>query len=165
MNSKVGQHGIATILELTLVVAILIILTSVVMLYIRPVRQHKRSRDVVRVADMTTLSRAIEEYRLDKTSYPDNTNTIRTSDTLPLGNLGPNVNASDGWIDSDFKGYLTRLPIDPLNTGSNVYKYIASGTNYEINAVLEYDSSGLMTKDGGNNSSVYEVGTSLTLIN
>ncbi len=165
MNSKIDQHGIATILELTLVVAILIILTSVVMLYIRPIRQHKRSRDVVRVADMTTLSRAIEEYRLDKTSYPDNTNTLRTSDTLPQGNLGPNVNASDGWIDSDFKGYLTKLPIDPLNTGSNVYRYIAYGTNYEINAVLEYDSDSLMTKDGGNNSSVYEVGTNLTLIN
>lgn len=165
MTNKFDQHGIATILELTLVVAILITLTTIAMLYIRPVRQHKRSRDVVRVADMTTLSRAVEEYRLDKTSYPDNTNTLRTSNILPQGNVGPYVNVSDGWIDSDFKGYLTKLLIDPLNTGSNVYKYIASDTNYEINAVLEYDSDGLMTNDGGNNNNVYEVGTNLTLIN
>jgi hypothetical protein len=71
---------------------------------------------------------------------------------------------TQGWIDSTFTGYIQKIPIDPKNSGSNVYTYRRSGGNYELNAVLEYDTAS-MQNDKGNNNSKYEIGTSLTLMN
>ena len=74
---------------------------------------------------------------------------------------------------------ISNLPIDPTNTitdGSNVsnsdlvYRYVCNITNltFEIDAVLESTAftsdDNKMEKDGGNNSSYYEVGTNLSIL-
>jgi prepilin-type N-terminal cleavage/methylation domain-containing protein len=77
---------------------------------------------------------------------------------------------------------LSNLPIDPINdilgtdTGSSIsnatlaYRYVCNSTNltYEIDAVLESTAFTIddnkMTKDGGNNSNYYEVGTNLKIL-
>lgn len=85
---------------------------------------------------------------------------------------------SSGWIPVDFTQISTgapfsQLPIDPLNNASYYYAYAATLTNYgfEINAFMEsakYGAGGNAdvvsnSKDGGDNDSVYEAGTNLTL--
>lgn len=74
---------------------------------------------------------------------------------------------------------ISALPIDPVNTigdvsavdsGDFVYRYICNSTSltYEIASVLESTAFTVddtkMTKDGGNNSNYYEVGTNLKLL-
>ena len=72
---------------------------------------------------------------------------------------------------------ISNFPIDPSNTVTDlgnvaaadlVYRYGCSDTGrYEINARLESNAftvaDNRMTKDGGNNSNLYEVGTDLTI--
>ena len=163
-SNPLNQKGMVTILELTVAVAILLVMTSIIAFYLKPVKNQQRGKDAARITDIFTISRAIEEYRLDKNVLPDVINTTRTSNILPVGNTSLS-SANSGWIDADFLGYLTRLPVDPVNTGANVYKYRTNGTTYELNAVLEIDNEKLMQNDGGNNTAVYEKGTNLTLIN
>jgi prepilin-type N-terminal cleavage/methylation domain-containing protein len=74
---------------------------------------------------------------------------------------------------------ISNFPVDPVNSISSasaitnadkVYRYAceAGGTTFELNAVLESTAftveDNKMTKDGGNNSSYYEVGTSLQIL-
>lgn len=88
----------------------------------------------------------------------------------------------NGWIAIDFATGITggspisNLPVDPVNTRANAgsatasdltYRYAcaASPTTFELNATLE--SAEFATKhgtDGGNNSSIYEVGTRLDIL-
>ncbi len=90
----------------------------------------------------------------------------------------------NGWLPIDFSSLsggspISALPIDPVNTISSlsaptntdlVYRYICSekDQSFEIDATLEsiaYTSTdNKMSKDGGNNDSYYEVGTSLALV-
>jgi len=96
-----------------------------------------------------------------------------------------------GWLPVDFDSLIggspiSSLPIDPVNIITDtarvsgisasgnppdyVYRYACNATNltYEVDAVLEsatYTSSdNKMTKDGGDNSSYYEVGTNLKIL-
>ena len=152
-----------TIVELILVLGILLISIAIVLILIDPETEHKKARDSVRLTDVQVLSRAIEEYILDKGNPPDATNVTRTSNTLPAGNSGSFENAVSGWIDANLSEYTVKLPSDPINTGSSVYTYRRSGGVYELNCVLEYLTS-YMAGDGGNNANVYEVGSNLTIL-
>lgn len=76
-----------------------------------------------------------------------------------------------GWIPVNFASIssgapIGNLPIDPTNSGVSTYRYTASSTGltFELNADLESSkytnaSTGLENTDGGNSSTVYEVGT------
>jgi type II secretory pathway pseudopilin PulG len=163
MPLKINKRGFSLV-ELTISLFILITISSIAFLYLYPARQKRRANDVKRIANLQTLARAIEEYKVNNGSYPDSDNTTRTSNALPTGNAGPYESVTQGWIDSTFTGYIQKIPVDPKNTGSNVYTYRRSGGNYELNAVLEYDTTS-MQNDKGNNNSKYEIGTSLTLMN
>ena len=94
------------------------------------------------------------------------------------------VTDGTGWIPVNFNSItggspISNLPIDPTNTMSAagsltnsdlMYRYAckASPVSYEINAKLESteyttnDNRG--SKDGGNNATLYEVGTDLTIL-
>ena len=161
--NKANSKGFSLI-ELTVSLFILITISSIAFMYLYPAAQKRKARDVKRVADLRSLSRAIEEYRINTGSYPDADNTTRTSNALPTGNSGPYESVTQGWIDVSFSSYIQKIPVDPKNTGAYVYTYRKNGSNYELNAVLESTAIS-MTSDGGNNSSKYETGTSLTLMN
>lgn len=164
MELKTDNKGYSFV-ELLLILSVIIVAFTFVVMFIHPPNKQKKARDTVRLSDAIVLSRAVEEYNLDNGSLPDTDNTLRVSNTLPVGNTGPLEGISgNGWIDATFTGYLTKLPIDPVNTGSFIYSYKRNGTVYEINMVLE-NSSSEMQNDGGNNSNVYELGSSLTLVN
>ena len=79
---------------------------------------------------------------------------------------------SNGWLPVQFTlinsgAPFGHLPIDPLNNASYYYAYAATSTGgltFEIDAFMESVKYGVLaTKDGGDNDSVYEAGTKLTL--
>ena len=60
---------------------------------------------------------------------------------------------------------MPALPLDPLNTGTSVYTFGSTLTDWEVNAIMEsVDNSAKMTTDGGNSATTLEVGTSLTIL-
>lgn len=89
-----------------------------------------------------------------------------------------------GWLPVNFSGItggspISALPTDPVNTVASVssiastdlvYRYVCNSTSltYEIDVPLESTAytvdDNRLTKDGGNNSSYYEVGTNLQLL-
>ncbi len=90
-----------------------------------------------------------------------------------------------GWVPVNFDSLIggspiSNLPVDPVNTigaldavdnGDYVYRYACSITPlaFEINAVLESTTyttgtDNKLTKDGGNNSNLYEIGTNLKIL-
>lgn len=106
---------------------------------------------------------------------PTSTQTTQASSTFTDGT---------GWIPINLSGLtsgspISGWPLDPKNTIANlgavavtdlVYRYTcnASTTQYEIDATLESNAytvaDNKATKDGGNNTSTYEVGTNLKLL-
>lgn len=101
---------------------------------------------------------------------------------VTVANLG-NVNGT-GWLPVNLTTLsggspISNLPVDPTNTVATasapastdkVYRYVCSEKTlkYEIDAVLESNAftvdDNRMSKDGGNNTAYYEVGTDLTLL-
>ena len=97
-------------------------------------------------------------------------------------NLG-NVDGT-GWLPINLSALpggspISNMPVDPVNSIATaaapsstdlVYRYVCSEETlkYEINATLESKAFTVddpkITKDGGNNSNYYEVGTDLTLL-
>jgi len=97
----------------------------------------------------------------------------------------PTLTDSTGWIPVNFDSLtggspVSNLPLDPVNTITSasgitnadlVYRYACSVTPfaYEIDATLESNtfttgSDNKLTKDGGNNSNYFEVGTNLKIL-
>lgn len=163
MESKIRKKTGFTIVELLIVVSIVLVLVGVAVLTFSPAGFIKRGRDEQRISDLALLERVINEYKLDTGTYPDSPNTLRTSTSLPAGNSGPAENAADGWIDADFSVYNTRLPTDPINDANYYYSYQTTGYSYELSTPLEYEH-GIVTSDGGDDDTQYEVGDDLTII-
>jgi len=88
-----------------------------------------------------------------------------------------------GWLPVNFTWLaggspISNIPLDPINSASStalndyslVYRYGCNKTamTFEVDGRLESDAytvdDNKMTKDGGNNANLYEVGTVLTLI-
>lgn len=159
--SKKFQKGFS-MLELTIVLALLILLTTAVVLFVNPDKQSKKARDEKRLSDLSTIDRAISEFVLNNSRYPDQEDILRMSNTLPSGSTDLNK-SNPGWIFDDLSPYLEKLPTDPLNDDQFFYTYMQSGTSYEINAKLE-DLTDEMINDGGNDPNLYEIGNNLNLI-
>lgn len=156
------MHKGLTLVEVLVVITIIVITTSTGVLILRPQERQAEARDNVRLSDVATLERAINEFVLDNGSYPDTTMTLRESIVLPTGNTSLD-NSASGWIDADLSTYTSRLPIDPINDSTYKYSYYHTLSAYEINAVLEtFDTEA--ANDGGDDADVYEVGNDLTLL-
>lgn len=155
-----SQKGF-TILELLLVLFLVALFTSFTVLAIRPNMLQKRSRDVVRLADLTSLMQAIERFSLENGYLPDDVDTLRVSN-VAISSL-PSQSDGTGWIGEDMRDHIPALPVDYTNQGDFVFRYRHDGLRYELDASLEYHTN-LMAIDGGDDSSKYEIGTDLTLL-
>ena len=176
-----------TLLELLIVIAILAILAAAVLVVINPAEILKKSRDTRRVNDLDSLRSALAMYITDVSS-PDldgagncsNTEWISTTDAAASCRSNPapaTCNKSEGtavdgsgWIPVNLSSISTgspiaSLPLDPTNDDTYFYSYRCDGTNttFELNANLEstYYTTTISaeTKDGGNDTDLYEVGT------
>lgn len=116
-------------------------------------------------ADVTTITSATDGVTFSAFAQA----TITASSSMVDGSGWIRVN-----LDSLIGGSpISNFPVDPTNTvtaaaasSSLVYRYACkTDSTFEINAQLESDSLGARrTKDGGNNSNFYEVGTNLTIL-
>ena len=162
MVSKIPCNKGFTLIELVIATSLILLFLTATVLIVRPVEQLKKARDNKRISDLSLIDRVITEYKVDYGSYPDTTDTLRTSTTLPQGNSSL-TNSTSGWIKQNLSAYTTKIPIDPINDETYYYKYIQNGFTYELNAKLEYNFE-QATSDGGGDTTMYEIGNNLTLI-
>ena len=166
-----------TLVEMLVVIAIIAILAGAVLLAINPIATMRKSRDTTRLSDLDSLRSAINIALTEGEIILTNMATPETSVSS-----GQAVDGLTGYVRFDIPGfgtpqaktglgrYIPALPLDPTNDATLdiplVYTFQSTAYNFEINAVLEYEDNAVkMTTDGGDNDDVYEVGTSLTIIN
>lgn len=173
-----------TLVELLVVIAIIAILAVVVVLIINPLELTKRGRDATRLSDLANLQQAINVAVEDAT---DSATVLCNGASAPCSGTSTDNGAATGTFKADGTGWVkvnlsavksvsvSTLPRDPVNGSCKVndtnttceysYSTNASGTAYEIDAVLESDQQkGKMATDGGNNDNAYEVGSDLTIL-
>jgi hypothetical protein len=99
---------------------------------VQPVSDAAKQRDIQRKKDLGDLQKAVEQYKLEKGSYPVVTGQVEfaANATLFSALVGP---------------YLTAMPVDPLKDlyfyGYNVVKDSSGAvTGYSIRSVLENHS-------------------------
>lgn len=116
-----------TLIELMIAVAIIGILTAVATLSYSGIRQ--RARDSQRINDLTQVKVVLSTYYSAQTPQVYVTAASKvtingSSDTLSAA-LEPN--------------YIREMPTDPVNTGSNVYKYQSfnSAKDFTLYGTLE----------------------------
>ena len=164
---KKGQKGF-TLVELLVVVAIIAVLAGVVIVAINPAALLQKSRDATRLQDVENIHKAMSLALADSEITLTATGTCGTCDSLS----GTQAVDGTGWVKftipvgkTGLAKYLPAIPIDPLNSGVNVYTFGGTLTGYEINTVLESpDNTAKMSTDGGNAAAVWEIGTSLTIL-
>ena len=186
MKSKHFSKKGFTLIELLVVIAIVAVLAVVVLLTLNPAQLLKQARDSNRISDMATIKSALALY-LSDVSSPSLGNTancyVHPSSTIVSSGCGSRFSAStatgtasnavdgNGWIPVNFNGIssgapVSVVPVDPVNSVSYYYAYRASSSlTYELNADMESNkyqaggSSDVENTDGGNSSTIYEVGT------
>lgn len=180
---KNNKHAGFTLLELLIVIAIIAILSVALIIVINPAETLKKSRDAQRISDLSTLKTALGIYTTS-TSTPTLSGAgygpclatgLAAGTSTSLSTASTTVDGT-GWIPVNFNSLtggspISNLPVDPINTGSNVYWFSCDSTTntYVISALLEsaaYGPGGTddkSAKDGGINAGRYEVGTNLKL--
>lgn len=191
MHTKSEPKGF-TLIELLVVIAIVAILAVVVVLTLNPAELLKQARDSNRIQDLNTLKVALSQYLADVSSPNLNSTSTQCYASLTAQATNPNcgftltytittttaanVRKVDGygWIPVNFNAISSgapfgQLPVDPLQSGDNYYRYAASSTLvFELKAPLESQkyansTNGTGVTDGGASTTAYETGTSLSL--
>lgn len=132
-----------TLIELLVVIAIIGLLSSIVLASLSSARG--KARDSRRLSDMRQIQIALDMYYFDKNQYP------------------PPISSNGSWENSDEDGgdfidylkdygYMPTVPVDPNNSGSNIYSYYrysagSSGCNsskgyFYVLGVRNMESSG-----------------------
>ena len=166
-----------TLIELLIVIGILTILATVVVLVLNPAQLLAQARDSQRMSDLSSVKSAIVLYlatadspAVDATSKGTFSTACWFGTTCATACSGISTSTAvdgTGWVNVKLTATtggspLSALPLDPSQTATYQYTYIGDATNltFELNANLESTKySGLEATDGGNCSSVYEIGT------
>ena len=159
-----------TLVELLVVIAIIAVLAAVVVIIINPLELTRRSRDARRLIDLANIKQAIDVAVQEATdsgvavlcnggSYPCNGSSHN----------GTRLVDGSGWVKINIGGVkgvtMPTLAADPINDSTFHYTYCADKDVWEINTKLESDQQkSQMENDGGNDTSVYEMGSSLSII-
>ncbi len=162
-----------TLVELLVVIAIIAILAAVVVLIINPIELTRRGRDAARLTDLANLQSAINVAVQESTAL--GSEAILCAGGLTSGvctaksYVAQRTADGSGWVKVNLSAQksvsVSTLPVDPINDVANHYTYCSDGNSWEINAVLESDQQkGKMDKDGGDEGTRYEVGSSLAMI-
>ena len=112
-----------TIVELLIVIVIIGILAAIVIVAYNGITS--KARDAERVAELTSIQKALGLYAADNGNYPSCVNTVQICLASAL-----------------VPKYMGVLPADPVNSGSNVYRY-ANG--YKKLGPTSYSNSGFNT--------------------
>jgi prepilin-type N-terminal cleavage/methylation domain-containing protein len=160
-----------TLVEFLVVIAIVTVLTGVLVVAINPAAILAKGRDDKRLYHMDNLYKALVLAEAQGEIALRESSGDSVSGVPSVGD-GDADGYTDGWVSVEILAektglakYLPELPVDPLHPSMS-YSYASDGTSFELNCVLESaDYITRMSVDGGDNNNVYEVGSSLLLIN
>jgi len=117
----IKQKGF-TLIELLVVVAIIGLLATIVLVSLNTARQ--KARDARRLSDMHQILTALEMYYDDNSEYPEENSSNGSWE---------DSNEDDGDFIDFLKdnGYMSKVPVDPINSGGQRYSYYVYGAgNY-----------------------------------
>lgn len=172
---KITKKGF-TLIELLVVITIIVILAGVTYTVLNPFEIIKRGRDSTRIANLTSLNKAIATAAQEASGLAQTTLCFADWDGTQCtgqSNVGTieavKKSNGTGWIKVDLGLQnvvsMPTLPVDPVNTAQNHFTYCSDGSNWELAAALEsVKEANLAAEDGGDDPVLYEVGSDLTLI-
>ena len=135
-----------------------------------PVEMLRKARDTQRMTDLANFHTSIGLLQAEVT-FPDIGSSTCSASAVCSTTAGTLAIDGTGWAAINYSAMaspaISVLPRDPTNSGTYVYYYAASGTDYEIDAILEstaYSGNMANAVDGGDDAAYYEVGTDLTII-
>jgi len=125
-----------TLIELLVVIAIIGLLSTLAVVALGQARL--KARDSKRLSDLKQIQTALELYYTDQNAYP-------AGSAVALGGASAKCLSSTNGIAAACAGttYMGLIPLDPTNSGSNVYSYTAASSSYTITAALEGTVNGL----------------------
>jgi prepilin-type N-terminal cleavage/methylation domain-containing protein len=121
-RAKRIQKGF-TLLEILLVIAAIGLLAAIILVAINPNRQLAQVRNAERRSEVNTIYKALEQYLIDKGSYPTGI-TTSIQDICINGNTTNCVNL--GVLVPD---YIAAIPIDP---GGGAYRVVINTSNNRV---------------------------------
>lgn len=165
-------------IEVLSVSAIIALLLTGLVFYIDPVEKEAQRRDVIRLADLSSLTQAINSAYLENPIPATLCAQGLSADKPRKGFDGCKTDSASGSTASNGSGWISvdltktgisikSLPKDPINGGSHVYTYASDGKNWEITTMMEsnkYIYGSKQTTDNSSNPAVYKVGTDLSLL-
>jgi prepilin-type N-terminal cleavage/methylation domain-containing protein len=151
LNDQQKPNGF-TLIELLVVIAIIGILSSVVLASLNSART--KARDARRIADLKQMQLALELYFDSNNNYPGEAGWCDSSKGVTASNCSGFIGnswPSGGIIAVEQQGFMSKLPLDPINNEGYYYEYepvcgqtqfgvtCASGSccYYRLGAVLE----------------------------
>lgn len=124
LNNMRKNNGF-TLIELLIAIAIIGLITTLVVVALRNVRE--KARDAKRLADIQTIQTALEMYYNTNKAYPGNTDDDNSG--WDVGYNGGPVSGDPFIRDLETSGVLTKTPGDPITTenwrGYAYFKYSA----------------------------------------
>lgn len=121
--SVVNQKSGFTLIELLIVITITALLAAVVVVNLDKART--KARDSQRKGDITRLAAAMETYKNDNKVY------------VLSGSSGADFTNVSTLTALTAAGYMTVLPVDPVNSTTNFYEFRSDGSKYKIQVTSE----------------------------
>ena len=144
----IKQNKGFTLLEILLVIAAIGILAAIVLVAINPNRQIAQARNTVRQADINTIQKAVEQYLIEKGSYPSSiTTTPGYICNTGTEQVGGSTNCS-GRVDLRelVPDYIAGIPRDPQATGTSTgYNIVINPNNNKIAVSADLAESKLIS--------------------
>jgi type II secretory pathway pseudopilin PulG len=116
-----------TMIELLLIIGILAVLAGVVIVALNPGVQLAKARNSERIADISDIYKAVQEYYVDNNNWPSS-----GALTTTLTEICDTNDLPSGCIDLDIlvtEGYLTEIPEDPQADQGTDYFIALNGVN------------------------------------
>lgn len=125
-----------TLVELLVVMVVIGILASLMLVNFAGSRE--RARDMRRKNDLQQMKAALRLYYNDHQAYPLNGGTGGRQ-IMGCGTNGTTACAWESSFEAGGTVYMKYLPVDPLNSGTNVYVYTQTGAGdgFTLRAYLE----------------------------
>lgn len=130
--SIIGKKGF-TIMELLIVIAIIVSISTALLLTLNLRHQLDRAQDAKRKSELANFSRVIEDFYNDNNRYPNALEVCTTNNQYDCIVCGT-VNSP-----STFSRYSPTLPCDPQHpTKDYHYYYDSTGAWYQLYTNLSY---------------------------
>jgi prepilin-type N-terminal cleavage/methylation domain-containing protein len=191
MSNQNSKNSSFTLIEILVVLALIAILSTVLILIIKPGQIFSRARDTKRINDLKNIEKIMDTlYATDQTfnelnylspnvvyiSLPDSSSTcgswLSQLPSLPSGwsyrcSANPTNIDGSGWIPIPFNSFpilnISQLPIDPRNQPPYYYSFVVGGS-YAVYGQLEDPKHQASKNDGDNYPHLFSAGNNKRLI-